>query len=77
MIFNIDDDVLIDKIKKCIEKYNKTTNTYYYKNRDKLVMYQLTRYYKNKSDKVECNVCNKFVFDLANHRGLNHQLKLI
>ena len=75
MIFDIDDDVLIDKIKKCIEKYNKTTNDYYYKNRNKLLMYQLKRYYKNKTDKIECNVCNKFVFDLPNHEKSKYHIE--
>ena len=77
MIFNIDDDRLIDKIKRCIEKYNKTTNRYYIQNRDKLIMYQLTRYYKNKTDKVECNVCKKMVFDLANHEKSKYHLIIV
>ena len=58
MIFEINDDVLIDKIKRCIKKYERTTNAYYYKNRDKLIMYQLNRYYQNKGDKIECFICN-------------------
>ena len=69
--FEINDMKLVDRIYKYVEHYKKTNgnygNEYYYKNRDKMIEYNLRKYHENKKDKVECGVCKRMVYSLENH----------